>query len=184
MSLDPETFEIKNFPLSESLKEIVKKFSENVFHRPFLRLACQQSSMKFSEKNCGRKMFERAVVEAILSENEKVKKIQQIESEKISFENISNNYKIFGNGKTWEQAHETKFNEILTSLPTGEQKSEILHCLQALLQNSCETLVIVDRIFYVREEAKKMNLNVRISVKKLADEKLTPRCHVIVLSKD
>lgn len=170
-------------------------YPSNPFFRAFLRLAGQQSPEKSIEMTSeehfthGKRMFERAVVEAILSDCETSKKINNFINPygRLKFDDIKMKYKIINkndkNEISWSKIHEEKFNEIRKELPRGEEQSEIFSCLQASIQNCCENLVIMDRIFYIKEQAKLKNLKVEIFVKKLQNEKLSPRCHVFVIKK-
>ena len=133
-------------------------------------------------------MFERAAVEAILDEGEKAKRVSSaiVPEGRLNFSEIKAKYQIFDEVKNeipFSNFHEEKFREIREKFPRGEEQSEIFSCLQATIQNCCENLVILDRIFYIREQAAMKNLKLEISVKKLENEKLSPRCHVFVIKK-
>lgn len=137
----------------------------------------------------GKEMFERGVVEALLNNDEMTKRIKsdKSSSERLKFDDIKAKYKILKKSSKeeipWTQSHKEKFLEIRQKLPKGEEQSEILSCLQASIQNCCENLVIIDRVLYIKEKAEERSLKVKIEIKKLENEKLSPRCHVFVVKK-
>lgn len=69
--------EFRNFPLSGALQSIVKELNgskhdhySSPFHRPFLRLACQQSAKHWSKQEHvihGERMFKRSLVGALVA---------------------------------------------------------------------------------------------------------------------
>ena len=72
------------------------------------------------------------------------------------FEDIKLKYKIYDKEKkneiSWSKSREQRFHEhIRKKNPRGEEQSEILACRQASIQSCCENLVIIDRIFYIKE---------------------------------
>lgn len=192
---DPEYNEFNHYPLSQTVKKLQMKYPTNPFLRPFLRLAGQQSPIKFKEMSetehfvHGKNMFERGVVEAILMENETSKRVNNVtfSEGRLKFEDIKFKYqlidKISLKSKPWTEEHERKFDEIRNLHPKGEEMSENLFCLQTAVQNSCENLVIMDRVFYIYEQMDELNLKLKVSMKKLQNEKLSPRCLVLIVEK-
>ncbi|XP_070502800.1 methyltransferase-like protein 25B [Chironomus tepperi] len=192
---DTDYTEFNYYPLSQTVKELESKYPTNPFLRPFLRLAGQQSPIKFKEMTeiehfvHGKNMFERGVVEAILMDNETSKRINNttFSEGRLKFEDIKVKYQLLDKStsapKQWTDEHEEKFNKIRNLHPKGEEMSENLFCLQTAVQNSCENLVIMDRIFYIYEQMKILNLNLKVSIKKLQNEKLSPRCLILIVEK-
>lgn len=192
---DPNYNAFNYFPLSQAVKELTSKYPENPFLRPFLRLAGQQSPIKFQEMTAaehfvhGKNMFERGVVEALLMDQETSKRVNNVtfSEGRLKFEDIKFKYQLLDKSslepKEWTQEHLDKFNKIRSELPSGEELSENLFCLQTTVQNSCENLVIMDRVFYIYEQMKVLNMELKVKVKKLQNEKLSPRCLVLIVEK-
>lgn len=182
------------FPLSDELKSISKKYPP-FMDRPFLRLAGQQSPAKWKEMSQrdhwihGKNMFERALVEALLSEDETMKRINNITiiENRVTMDDIFLKYQLLekssGKSKNWNEGHRQKFHALRQKYPDGEEMSENLFCLQTMIQNNCESLVLIDRVRYIHEEASRMNMKLQVSVKKLQNDKLTPRCLIIIAEK-
>lgn len=191
---DEEYYEFNHFPLSEELKEILRKYPR-FLNRPFLRLAGQQSPAKWKDMNekehwiHGKNMFERALVEALMEEGETTKRIKNVifPDGQVMFDDIKIKYQLIdkssGRLKEWKMSHENKFNQLRKQYEEGEMMSERLFCLQTTIQSNCENLVLIDRIRYIEEQGKKLNLNLKISVKKLQNEKLSPRCLILIVEK-
>ncbi|CAO1318823.1 unnamed protein product [Diamesa hyperborea] len=189
---DPTKF--NNFPLSEKLKSKLQNYS-NFLNRSFLRLAGQQSPTKWREMNVeehwihGKNMFERALAEAMLSENETLKRVDNtcIHEGRVKFEDITSKYILTNNQNhstiEWTEEHREKFKKLRQNHPNGEEQSESLFCLQTMIQKLCENLVVIDRINYMQEQAKKLNLSINIKVKKLSNDKLSPRCLIFIAEK-
>lgn len=187
--------EFNHFPLSNAVREIQQKYAENPFVRPFLRLAGQQSPIKFREMSSeehfvhGKNMFERGVVEAIMSDNETSKRVNHTNfaNGRLKFDEIKLKYQLIDKNTSeplqWTEDHEQKFDEIREKLPNGEEMSENLFCLQTTIQNTCENLVVMDRVFYIYEQMKAMNVELKVSIKKLQNEKLSPRCLILIVEK-
>lgn len=192
---DPNFTSFKYYPLSQTVQELQSKYPQNPFLRPFLRLAGQQSPIKFKEMSAaehfihGKNMFERGVVEALLMDNETSKRVNNVtfNDGRLKFEDITYKYqlldRITSEPKPWTEQHAEKFQRIRKSHPNGEELSENLFCLQTTVQNSCENLVIMDRVFYIYEQMEVLNLKLNVSVRKLQDEKLSPRCLVLIVEK-
>lgn len=194
---DYRTF--NHFPLSKELKSILsEKYSSdsNFLNRPFLRLAGQQSPSKWREMSDeehwihGKNMFERALVEALmLDDDETTKRVNNttIPDGPVKFDDIKLKYQLLvkssGKSKDWTAAHERRFDELREKHPDGETMSERLFCLQTTIQRVCENLVLMDRVRYIEEQGGVLNLKLRVSVKKLENEKLSPRCLILIAEK-
>lgn len=193
-SFDPQGDEFNFFPLSEELKRIVESLP-TFLNRPFLRLAGQQSPSKWREMSeaehwiHGKNMFERALVEALVMENETVKRVNNITftENRVTMDDIVLKYELLekstGNTKKWSAEHQQKFQELRNKYDKGEELSENLFCLQTTIQCVCENLVLIDRIRYIEEEAARMSLRLEIKVKKLQNDKLSPRCFILIVEK-
>lgn len=191
---DEDPAEFKNFPLSEKLKSKLKNYT-CFLNRSFLRLAGQQSPTKWREMNVeehwmyGKNMLERALAEAMLCDNETLKRVDNtfILDGRVKFEDITSKYILINDQNhskiEWREEHYEKFQKLRLNHVNGEEQSEYLFCLQTMLQRLCENLVVIDRINYMQEQAKNLNLNVLIKVKKLSNEKLSPRCLIFIAEK-
>lgn len=193
-SYDPQGDEFNFFPLSEELKSIVKNHS-TFLNRPFLRLAGQQSPAKWKEMSeavhwiHGKNMFERALVEAVVMEDETIKRISNIivPENRVTIDDVMLKYELIekssGKSKEWTEHHHQKFHDLRHKYDKGEELSENLFCLQTTIQCNCENLVLIDRIRYIEEEAARANLQPKVSVKKLQNDKLSPRCFILIAEK-
>lgn len=189
------TDEFNFFPLSEELRNILKNYSTKFLNRPFLRLAGQQSSSKWKDMTesehyiHGKNMFERSLAEAILSEDETIKRKNHITfpENRVTMHDIVLKYELHdkstGKPKDWNDAHQKLFKEFREKNADGEEMSENLFCLQTTIQSICENLVLIDRIRYIQEEGGRRNLKLSISVKKLQNDKLSPRCLILIVEK-
>lgn len=192
---DKQRCEFNFFPTSEELSSILENYKEKFLGRPFLRLAGQQSPKKWKEMTeadhwvHGKNMFERALVDALLDEGTDVKRFDNkiFPDERVTMDEITKKYKIIdkSSGKTieWNDSHYEKFKEFRKKYPKGEELSEYLFCVQTAIQNCCENLVLVDRIRFIEEQAKQKNLKLDISIKKLKNDKLSPRCLIFTVKK-
>ena len=192
MSANDDDFNL--FPLSDELKLISKKYPQ-FMNRPFLRLAGQQSPMKWKDMTendhwiHGKNMFERALVEALIAEDETIKRINNttFQDSRVTMDDIILKYKLqeksSGNSKEWNEGHYQKFSEYRQKYQDGEEMSENLFCLQTTIQSNCENLVLMDRVRYIQEEALRRNLQLEVSVKKLQNDKLSPRCLILIVEK-
>lgn len=187
--------EFNNFPLSQELCKLLGKY-EDFLNRPFLRLAGQQSPSKFFEEMTasdhwihGKNMFERALVEAMLSENEISKRISStsIPDGLVTYDDITSKYrlldKVDGTSKEWNEHHQKTFNILRAAYANGEKMSENLFYLQTIIQSVCENLILIDRIRFIQEQSKLMGIRTNISVKKLENDKLSPRCLILIAEK-
>lgn len=182
------------FPLSNELKNILQKYP-TFLNRPFLRLAGQQSPAKWKDMTSaehwihGKNMFERALVEALISEDETTKRINNISfpENRVTYEDIKFKYQLLekssGTSKEWTNRHRQRFDELREKFYDGEEMSENLFCLQTTIQRVCENLVLIDRIRFIEEEGKRLNLKLKISVNKLQNDKLSPRCLILIVEK-
>ncbi|XP_037951871.1 methyltransferase-like protein 25 [Teleopsis dalmanni] len=188
-----------NFPLSKTLKSEVKmntRFSQ-ILNRPFLRLACQQTGERW--RQCTElehsvhaiEMFERAVAEAILNPDgsEKIIKLKKKNkhNDNYKFNDFTKNFvvqlKETNKSLEWNHTHEHKFNEIIEKYPNGHKLAEGLTCLQTTLQKLCENIVLYDRLCYLEEEAAEQGLKINVRYEKIFNEKLSPRCYVLIAQK-
>lgn len=189
-----ESNEFNFFPLSDKLKSIVTSFPP-FLNRSFLRLAGQQSPGKWKEMSDedhwihGKNMFERALVEALLTEDETIKRIKNVSfpENRVTMNDVKIKYQLYekssGNEKAWTSSHHQKFNEWRSKLHDGEEMSENLFCLQTTIQNVCEMLVLIDRVKFIEEVAERMDSKMKVSVVKLQNDKLTPRCLILNVAK-
>lgn len=135
-------------------------------------------------------MFERAILECILEDDETIEKVgksKEFTNHKLTFEEITAKYKIkyreTRTSKEWKPEHQIKFNQLRKKYPDGEELSDFLTFLQSKLQALCENLVLIDRLLYMNEVAQNLHMNVKLSVKKLPNDKLTPRCFIMIADK-
>lgn len=182
------------FPLSNELKTILKNYPM-FLNRPFLRLAGQQSPAKWKDMTVadhwihGKNMFERALVEALMDEGETTKRVSNVSfpENRVTFDDIKLKYQLMeqssGNAKEWSESHSQRFNQMRVKFHDGEEMSENLFCLQTTIQSNCENLVLIDRIRFIEEEGRRLKLNLKISVKKLQNDKLSPRCLILIVEK-
>jgi Methyltransferase domain len=191
---DADVEEFNLFPLSDELKAISANY-RNFLNRPFLRLGGQQSPAKWRDMTKaehwihGKNMFERALVEAVILEDEAIKRIQNlnIPEDRVTMDDITVKYQLLDKAtltpKDWQSHHHARFTELRAKYPHGEELSENLFCLQTAIQSNCESLILVDRIRFIEEEAKRKEINVKTSVKKLQNDKLSPRCLILIAEK-
>lgn len=140
-----------NFPLSAALRKSIKTTNKNAFlNRPFLRLACQQTSSHWEpdrtvdahEEN-GYRMFMRALAEAVLHTTELLKpkkNISPVPKYPITFAQLKGRFQLFskksGVSMEWNSTHEAKFVELCLKYPDtqGPRLAEALTCLQTSMQ--------------------------------------------------
>jgi hypothetical protein len=196
-SKEEDCNEFHLFPLSEELKKLLSNYSQ-FLNRPFLRLAGQESPSKWKEMSKaehwihGKNMFERALVEALMTEDEITKRISNISivENRVTMNDIERKYQLTekssGKSKEFQESHFKRFQElreIYDNIGGGEEMSENLFCLQTTIQKICENLVLIDRIRFIEEQEKLLNLKLKISVKKLQNDKLSPRCLILIVEK-
>lgn len=138
-----------NIPASSKMRNIFlnNKLNPNIINRPFLRLACQETATRWNNKGRdehekqGAFMYERALIEAILSPEEFVVKSKTNNNElnrNLSFVYLINKYnlkkKMDKSSLDWETQHEDKYNLIVEQYPNGCKLSIYLLCLQNAIQ--------------------------------------------------
>ncbi|XP_053684322.1 methyltransferase-like protein 25B [Sabethes cyaneus] len=184
------TFE--QFPVSSQLREILNNSSNSFLGRPFLRLGCQQTSARWETMNeeehelHGKSMFERSLVEAVLTTDEFVK-IKKSSGRDES--NLLEKYLLFHKSDpqtnmAWTSEHIERYEKLFVKYPTGGRLAEYLTCLQTCLQSVCENLILLDRICYIQTEANQRDINLNVKLVKFANESLSPRCSVILAHKN
>lgn len=141
-----ENTDFFNIPLSSTLKKIMMSEEASFINRPFLRLACQQTTSRWDSRaekrfQDAKNMFERGVVECLLDEDETIEKIgkpSDFTNHKLTFEEITAKYKIkdrdTGATKEWMPDHHLKFNYLREKYQDGEELSDFLTFLQSKLQ--------------------------------------------------
>ncbi|KAH8234492.1 hypothetical protein KR038_012122 [Drosophila bunnanda] len=191
---------ITNFPLSSALLNSIQTINQNVFlNRPFLRLACQQTSSHWdrdrtveSHEEHGHRMYMRGLAEAVLNTSEIVKPKKHISftpKYPITMFELRSRFQLFskesGMSIEWNSKHEEKFVELSLKYPgtEGPRLAEALTCLQTSMQKLCENLVLLDRLCYLEELAARQNIPIKAQYKTLLDEKISPRCQVLVAQK-
>ncbi|XP_064542597.1 probable methyltransferase-like protein 25 isoform X2 [Drosophila montana] len=188
-----------NFPLSQALREAMSADSAvSCFNRPFMRLACQQTHSRWrcdarAHAEHGSRMFVRALAEALCDADEltKVKRhdLDPTHQDGHTFADIQRRYQLrsrqTGQPLDWRSVHETRFAEIteLYADGRGSRLAEALCCLQTSIQQLCENLVLYDRLCYLREVAAAQQLRLEVRYEKLFDEKVSPRCRVLIAEK-
>ncbi|XP_030388019.1 uncharacterized protein LOC115634449 [Scaptodrosophila lebanonensis] len=189
-----------HFPLSAALKGALEAGAGAVnvhFNRPFLRLACQQTSARWRHTSAlehaihGRQMFLRALAEGLRAENELLvrRKSKGRLTEALNFEDVQESYQLrleeTAAPLSWQSKHEQHFQEIMARFANGQgpRLAEALTCLQTAMQKLCENVVLFDRLCYLEEAAVAQGLSVRARYEQLLDEKLSPRCFVLVAEK-
>ncbi|KAH8351249.1 hypothetical protein KR059_012446 [Drosophila kikkawai] len=191
---------ITNFPLSKALHKSIQKTNQNLFlNRPFLRLACQQTSSHW-DRDCtaeaheehGYRMYMRALAEAVLNTTEIVKPKKNISftpKYPITMFKLRSGFQVFSKESSesieWNSTHEAKFLEFSLKYPNtqGPRLAEALTCLQTAIQKLCENVVLLDRLCYLEEMAASQNIPIKAQYKILLDEKISPRCQVLVAEK-
>ncbi|KAH8234536.1 hypothetical protein KR032_009135 [Drosophila birchii] len=191
---------ITNFPLSSALRNSIETINQNLFlNRPFLRLACQQASSHWdcdrtveSHAEHGYRMYMRALAEAVLHTGEIVKLKKNISSTPkypITMFEIRSRFQLFskesGMSMEWNSSHEAKFVELGIKYPDtqGPRLAEALTCLQTSIQKLCENVVLLDRLCYLEEIAASQKIPIKAKYNTLLDEKISPRCRVLVAEK-
>jgi Methyltransferase domain len=171
MTTDSNDEEFNFFPLSDELRAISASY-ENFLNRPFLRLGGQQSPAKWKDMTKaehwihGKNMFERAVVEAVILEDETIKRINNLSivENRVTMDDIMIKYQLLDKTtlmiKRWQSHHHDRFTELREKYSHGEELSENLFCLQTAIQSNCEN-----------------------SIKKLQNDKLSPRCLILIAEK-
>ncbi|KAH8375681.1 hypothetical protein KR200_010181 [Drosophila serrata] len=191
---------IINFPLSSALRNSIKIINQNLcLNTPFLRLACQQTSSHWdrdrtveAHEEHGYQMYMRGLAEAVLNTSEIVKPIKNISSTPkypITMFDLRSRFQLFSKESDvsieWNSSHEEKFVELSLKYPDtqGPRLAEALTCLQTSMQKLCENVVLLDRLCYLEEMAARRKIPIEAQYKTLLDEKISPRCQVLVAKK-
>ncbi|KAH8286809.1 hypothetical protein KR054_011086 [Drosophila jambulina] len=191
---------LTNFPLSSALRKSIETINQNLFlNRPFLRLACQQTNSHWDRERTvdaheehGYRMYTRALAEAILHTTEIVKPKKNISSTPkypITMFVLRSRFQLLskesGVSLEWNSTHEAKFLELNLKHPDtqGPRLAEALTCLQTSIQKLCENVVLLDRLCYLEEMAARQKIPIKAQYNTLLDEKISPRCQVLVAEK-
>ncbi|XP_011494904.1 PREDICTED: protein RRNAD1-like isoform X2 [Ceratosolen solmsi marchali] len=190
-----------NFPLSLTLKNAINNLNVDIgeiFKRPFMRLACQETSdrwLAMIEETHNKHSFyllARAILE--LYDGLFLRKLVRkgtMKSQCLDFENYLKNC-------TQRYVYEKKFycNETFIShaMPWNDEIKidiislwknhaekqkivELYTALQSLLQQVIESLVLFDRLSFLKE------YNYETNILSIMDKSLSPRCFAIVSTK-
>ncbi|XP_039436868.1 methyltransferase-like protein 25B [Culex pipiens pallens] len=188
--LKPENEEctsFSNIPLSDQLRDAIAQFP-NFLGRPFLRLGCQQTSARWANltehehETHGKAMFERSLLEAILSEGETVTVNKANRNSRDVLERLTVQRE--GQDWSWSDEHREKLEIWMEKYPQGSELAAYLTCLQTCLQSLCENLILLDRMCYLKAKSSKRDLTIRTDLIKLSNDHLSPRCFVIVAEKN
>ncbi|XP_034477240.1 protein RRNAD1-like [Drosophila innubila] len=190
-----------NFPLSNGLRNAISAAtSVGCFNRPFMRLACQETSSRwrkdsFAHADHGRQMYMRALANALCDVEELVKvkvcskpALLSLE-DRDSFNELQQRYQLYsqqtGNPLDWRHVHEERFIQIGKRYSDGRgcRLAEALCCLQTSMQKLCENLVLYDRLCFLKDAAAGQQLQLEVRYEKLFDEQISPRCHVLIAKK-
>lgn len=204
--------EFYNFPLSKSLGRIIRVENRStppegpgsqgklspVFHRPFLRLACQQSikhwqSMPEAEHRLrGISMYSRSLAGA-LGNTANIKDNRGLEIQRefkapenwdnVTFSELSRQFSLHkGCHKIpWGPEHLERFNYYSEIYKNGGFVAEVLVGLQTTIQEICESVVLLDKLQYVQENTEK---GVICDIVKITNDELSPRCFGILVRKN
>ncbi|EDW01976.1 GH20155 [Drosophila grimshawi] len=190
----------QNFPLSRALRSAMSADEALSFNRPFMRLACQQTNSRWrcdalKHTQHGTQMWTRALASALCDANElvKVKRYNLAQNDSIQnnplYEYVQQRFQLHsqqtGDPLDWRAVHEQRFAELTGRYSDGKgaRLAEALCCLQATIQQLCENVVLYDRLCYLQELAAVQHLSVEVRYEKLFDEKLSPRCRVLIAEK-
>lgn len=170
LSYENESFgTFNNIPASLKMRNIFlnNKLNPKMINRPFLRLACQETATRWNNKcrdeheKQGALMYERALIEAILSPEEIVVKSRTKNNElngNLSFENLTNKFnlkkKMYKSSLDWESHHEDKYNRIVKQYPNGRKLSIYLLCLQ----NAIQVVLMLEEVAYIHHCILKLSL--------------------------
>jgi Methyltransferase domain len=192
---DESGLKFTNFPRSRCLEDIIQGLEgyQRIFNRPFLRLACQETAARWRETDHtqhGRKMFDRALAEAIVGDDEQCVKAKVKPgnlAEGLSFANIQAQYGLVDRWTQaplqWTTAHQENCEKLLKRYPNGDQLAECLTFFQTMLQEICEQVVLKDRLCFAEETAKQQGLQIDASIVQICNDKLSPRCYAFTLEK-
>ncbi|XP_014215993.2 uncharacterized protein LOC106644828 [Copidosoma floridanum] len=191
------------FPLSKTLENTVKILNVDVgefLRRPFMRLACQETSDRWlglSKKAHNEHSFHvlaRAVLELYAVENDlQIKKLVRKATRKSQCIDFETYLKDCMQRYTFEKqkdcdvhmTHSVPWDDrtknsliILWKNNLEKQESiEVYTGLQLLLQHAAESLVLFDRLHYLREH------NFEADIVPTMNGSLSPRCYAIISNK-
>ncbi|XP_041771730.1 uncharacterized protein LOC121593460 [Anopheles merus] len=188
----------KNFPLCDDLRCMVAAGNRALVCKSFLRLACQQTTARWQSLTVeqhlqhGRTMFRRGLIDAVLEAGESVRvgKLKQI-PEQTTVDNLLQQFTLrkAGEGATaqqqpWAEHHREKLTVLLDQYGTdGPRLAEYIECLQMCLQKICENVVLLDRMCYLEQEAKRGGLQISRKLVRLPNDRITPRCFIFHASR-
>ncbi|XP_023319192.1 protein RRNAD1-like [Trichogramma pretiosum] len=188
----------KGFPLSNILKNALKKSHADVgklFGRTFMRLACQETPDRWenmSEQAHDEHAFHvlaRAVLELYTSENGfrlkkhvcKATRKTQCGDFESYLKDSMNRYSLHESESDkvipWTEEIEESIKRLWNEKSSSQKDVELYTGLQYLLQNAAESLVLVDRLFYLKENS------VDSYLLPTMNRSLSPRCYAIVSTK-
>ncbi|KAF5301619.1 hypothetical protein FQA39_LY10666 [Lamprigera yunnana] len=191
-SVDKEKF--KYFPVSKAMNDLYAAVEgEDFLRRPFLRLACQQTKISWNtmtaedhemhSKSC---MFRAILQEVAYEDNLIVRRLKRKTGKcNRSIEDYINNLKTThklvrqdGSDCTIDEAI---FRERMLEKWKVYEKNcyvvEILTSFQTAIQSICESVILLDRIQYLREKG------INSNIYKVIDDRISPRCHALVANK-
>lgn len=190
----------KDFPMSSISKKTLDEFdAQKLFNRPFMRLACQETSdrwLQMDETTHEKHSFHvlaRAILELYCSEHEiKLKKVcrkgtrkSQCESFENYLEDSSNRYVLEKLTNHGEEACVISWNDkikddmkILWLKYTDKLKAvELFTALQLLLQQAAESLILSDRMYFLKEN------NCEAYLASIMNRSLSPRSCALISKK-
>ncbi|KAL1502219.1 hypothetical protein ABEB36_007393 [Hypothenemus hampei] len=198
---DDQSF--NSFPVSHMVKTLFKNYKANGFIKEeFLRLACQQSYQCFLKMSKEEHLqhsihsIRRALLEFVAKlENCSVRRIKRksIRPESTTstdidkdFEEYLNNltrtHRLLGNHvnhiKIDDEAFRFKMREKWTEQKNDCWQVEILMGLQAAIQPICETVILFDRVVFLKEKG------VHCYKRKITDDEISPRCWAVIAKKN
>ncbi|KAH8405654.1 hypothetical protein KR215_005461 [Drosophila sulfurigaster] len=184
-----------NFPLSSGLNKATANLVECCFNRPFLRLACQETSSRWRKDSPahaehGHQMYWRALANAVSDDPDELVKVQsRAQQTTPDFNGLCLRYQLHSRLTAqpliWRASHKSRFRQINErySEGRGSRLAEALCCLQTSIQKLCENLLLYDRLCYLREAAEEQQLRLEVRYEQLFDEQVSPRCQVLIAKK-
>ncbi|OXU19287.1 hypothetical protein TSAR_002749 [Trichomalopsis sarcophagae] len=198
-SEESEYFEY--FPLSETFIKAIN-FTETdvgkLFRRPFLRLACQETSDRWktmsleAHQEHSFHVLARAILELYSAENELIlKKLVRKATRKsqcskfdIYLQDCTQRYsyvKQIGDqeiGIPWDEKMKSAIMALWNINAKQQKNVELYTALQLILQNAAESLVLYDRLCFLKEHGFKTSMHSTM------DRSLSPRCYALVSTKN
>lgn len=188
-----------NFPLSNGLRKAMSLFaSDGCFQRPFMRLACQETTSRWrtdspAHVEHGRQMYMRALASSLCDVDELVKARAKpslpSQEDRDTFNDLRHRYQLYsqqtGKPLHWNRVHEARFNQTSERYSEGRgcRLAEALCCLQTSIQKLSENLVLYDRLCYLKDAAAGQKLQLEVRYEKLFDEQISPRCYCLIAKK-